>query len=88
MCRRSEIVHGPAILFGMETAPILSMIDAEIFRLKQARALLAGITTDGRGVQPSSSATTKPHQKMSTDARKRIAEAQRKRWAAVKRNAK
>jgi len=55
---------------------LLSTIDAEIARLKQARALLAGIA--GHAV------TAKPKRRLSLAARKRIALAQRKRWAAVR----
>lgn len=63
---------------------ILSSIDAELSRLKQARALLAGTSTGTHDAKPASIATAKPRRKMSAAARKRIAEAQRKRWAAQK----
>ena len=72
---------------------ILAQIDSEISRLKQARALLANIETaatpSGRKAAKSSS-KAKPRKKrfLSADARKRIADAQRKRWAAVRAKAK
>jgi hypothetical protein len=70
-------------MFPMNLDGVLSSIDAEISRLQQARALLAGIITVGRGAS-----TAKPHRKMSPAARKRIAAAQRKRWAEVKKIAR
>jgi hypothetical protein len=54
---------------------ILASIDAEITRLQQARALLSGTTT---------ATPSKPKRKMSAEARKRIADAQKKRWAKQK----
>jgi hypothetical protein len=66
----------------MNIDDLLSSIDAEIARLKQARALLAGI--DGG----KSASAIKPKRKMSAAARKRIGDAQRKRWAAVRKSAK
>lgn len=66
---------------------LLSTIDAEIARLQQARALLAGTSTKTRG-KSAASATAAPkkkaRRKLSAEARKRIADAQRKRWAAQK----
>lgn len=57
----------------METDKIIQAIDDEIARLKQARGLL-------------SNTTTKPvkRRKLSAEARKRIADAQKKRWAKLK----
>jgi hypothetical protein len=54
---------------------ILQQIDLEIERLQQVRSLLSGL-----------SASKNPTRKrtFSTEARKRIAAAQKKRWAAVK----
>jgi hypothetical protein len=57
---------------------LLSSIDSEIARLTQARALLAGI----------SAGPVKPKRTLSAAARKKIAAAQRRRWAAVKRAGK
>ena len=67
----------------MDTTELLSSIDAEITRLQEARALLAG--RDGhvrRGGKPGKKRT------LSAEARARIAAAQRKRWAAQKKAAK
>jgi hypothetical protein len=63
----------------MNLQNLLSTIDAEIARLKQARALLAGI---------SAGFPVKPKRTLSKATRKKIAAAQRKRWAAVKKAAK
>jgi hypothetical protein len=66
---------------------LLSTIDAEISRLQQVRALLAGATTSTRdGKRAVVSVPKKAGRKrtMSPEARARIAEAQRKRWAAAK----
>jgi len=78
---------------NMAIENILAQIDSEISRLKQARALLANIATtatpSGRKVAKAGS-KGKPRKKrfLSADARKRIADAQRKRWAAVRAKAK
>ncbi len=69
---------------------ILAQIDAEIARLTQARSLLANF---GKGtIAVAEAKTTKAPVKakrrkkrvLSPEARKRIADAQRKRWAALK----
>ncbi len=72
---------------------ILAQIDSEISALKQARALLAGL--GGATAAPGRKAAkapgkTKSRKKrvLSAEARKRIADAQRKRWAAVRAKAK
>jgi hypothetical protein len=65
----------------METTQILAEIDNEIRRLQDARALLAGTSTKGH-----SGPRKKRH--LSAEARARIADAQRKRWAKQKRAAK
>jgi hypothetical protein len=62
----------------MNTSELIAAIDAEIFRLQQARELLAG--SRGTGV-------SKPGT-MSAEARARISTAQKKRWAQQKRAAK
>jgi hypothetical protein len=72
---------------------ILAQIDSEIERLKQARSLLASIGTAsgnaGRNVKKAAG-KSKPRKKrvLSAEARKRIADAQRKRWAAQRAKAK
>jgi hypothetical protein len=68
----------------METRQIIVEIDAEIGRLRQARALLGGRET-GNGL-----ITRRARKKrtMSVEGRARIAAAQRARWAKQKRAAK
>ncbi len=69
----------------MATESILSQIDAEIARLTQARELLAKSSGNAlsllEGKGKSSTGKGKKHV-LSPEARKRIADAQRKRWAA------
>jgi hypothetical protein len=76
----------------MSIENILSQIDAELDKLKQARVLLAAA---GRvdlkkvtAVKAVAKSAAKPARKrvLSAEARKRIADAQRKRWAAQKKN--
>jgi len=68
----------------MSTDRILGLIDEETARLRQVRQLIAGTTA------PSSSSTVKaakPSRKkrhLSAAARKKIADAQRLRWAKQK----
>jgi len=77
----------------MSIDSILLQIDSEIARLTQARSLLSSIGNSSAGLSAvkSKSAPTKAKGKkrvLSADARKRIADAQRKRWAAQKAKAK
>ena len=83
----------------MEVNRIIAEIDAQISKLQQARALLAGTTTSagpGRGRPKGSkngastvSAKTPRKRKLSPEGRKRIADAMKKRWAERrKQNAK
>jgi hypothetical protein len=71
----------------MAIESILSQIDAEIARLNQVRSLLvngagdAGFVSAGSG--RGSTGTRRKHV-LSPEARKRIADAQRRRWAAQK----
>lgn len=71
---------------------ILAQIDAEIARLTQVRALLATTGNIGSSVTAvkGKRGPGRPRKKrtLSPEARKRIAEAQRKRWAAQKAKAK
>jgi hypothetical protein len=70
----------------MNTHDILSALDAEIARLQSARSLLVA-TASGkrRGRPPASESAGSPKKRtMSAAGRKRIAEAQRKRWAKQK----
>jgi hypothetical protein len=74
----------------MNTQDILSAIDAELARLQSARSLLAGTTsTKRRGRARTSTLAIAPKKRtMSAAGRKKIAEAQRKRWAKQKAAAK
>jgi hypothetical protein len=77
----------------VEVSRIISEIDAQILKLQQARALLAGTTAVAGRTGPgrpkgSKNATaaapaTKPprKRKLSAEGRKRIADAMKKRWA-------
>jgi hypothetical protein len=71
---------------------IVAQIDAEIARLTQVRALLASTGKVGtrKIAAKAKTAAGRPRKKrvLSAEARKRIAEAQRKRWAAQKAKAK
>jgi hypothetical protein len=83
----------------VEVSRIIAEIDAQISKLQQARALLAGTTAPiaraGRG-RPKGSKNTAAapaaaprKRKLSPEGRKRIAEAMKKRWAERrKQNAK
>lgn len=68
----------------MQLAEIIASIDQEIARLEQVRAILS----DGTSTQASKANAGKKRARkkrtLSPEARKRIAEAQRKRWAAQK----
>jgi hypothetical protein len=74
----------------MSIDSILAQIDSEIERLTKARSLLSGIShasAEMSGTKPASARTQAKKRKkrvLSADARKRIADAQRKRWAAQK----
>jgi hypothetical protein len=75
----------------MSIESILVQIDAEIARLVQARSLLANIGEIAGKVIERKTKTlvakvkkAKKSRTLSPEARKRIADAQRKRWAAQK----
>ena len=80
----------------MSIDSILAQIDAEIATLTHARSLLANIETVASEVTESKTkkapakakAKAKKRRVLSPEARKRIADAQRKRWAAQKAKAK
>jgi hypothetical protein len=77
----------------VEVSRIIAEIDAQISKLQQARALLAGTTTPavrtgpGRPKGSKNAATARPaataprKRKLSPEGRKRIADAMKKRWA-------
>lgn len=84
----------------MEVSRILSEIDAQIVKLQQARALLAGSGSSpvavkksvGRPRKASGAAVTKQastsgKRNLSPEARKRIADAQKRRWAERRKSA-
>jgi hypothetical protein len=63
---------------------ILAQIDEEIARLTQVRSLLAGASASSISGRKAKKAPAKAKKSrvLSPEARKRIADAQRKRWAA------
>jgi hypothetical protein len=69
---------------------IVAQIDAEIARLTQARALLVGLGSSSASALKflPTPAKSKTKNRLSPEARKRIADAQRKRWAAHKAKSK
>ena len=77
----------------MANDAILALIDAEIARLTQVRSLLGGIgkvtvPLTERKTAKTASKKARKRRVLSPEARKRIADAQRKRWAAQKAKAK
>jgi hypothetical protein len=69
---------------------ILSQLDAEIARLTQVRSLLASSakSTSKLSIPKAGKVTRRKKRVLSAEARKRIADAQRKRWAAQKAKSK
>lgn len=72
---------------------ILAQIDSEIARLNQVRALLSSagrVSTTSAAGRTHAAPAKKARKKhvLSPEARKRIADAQRKRWAAQRAKAK
>ena len=80
------------MLSTMTVDSILAEIDAEIARLTQVRSLLANSGKVSAKVTERKTKTvaikTRKKRVLSPDARKRIADAQRKRWAAQKAKSK
>jgi hypothetical protein len=78
----------------MAIESILAQIDEEIAKLTQIRSLLATTGEVAKKVRGSKAKKTavkakgKKRRVLSPDARKRIADAQRKRWAAQKAKSK
>ncbi len=75
----------------MAIESILAQIDSEIARLTQVRSLLAGSGSSSvteRKTRKTSAAKGRKSRVLSPEARKRIADAQRKRWAAQKAKSK
>ena len=73
---------------SMSIETILAEIDSEIARLTHVRTLLAGSVkvASTKAERRGKKAVAKTHKRrvLSAEARKRIADAQRKRWAAQK----
>jgi hypothetical protein len=78
----------------MSIESILAQIDEEIAKLTQIRALLSTTATTATAAAPAKAKKTaaktkrKKRRTLSPEARKRIADAQRKRWAAQKAKSK
>ncbi len=78
------------MLKAMAIESILAQIDSEIARLTQVRSLLAGSGSSSVTERKTRKAPAKGRKSrvLSPEARKRIADAQRKRWAAQKAKSK
>ena len=75
--------------FNMTIDSILAQVDSEIARLTQVRALLSGSGKTAAAAAPEAAPKARRRKRvLSADARKRIADAQRRRWAAQKAKAK
>jgi hypothetical protein len=62
---------------------IIAAIDGEIGKLQEARALLSGAGAATAATEPAVPARMPVRRRLSPAARKRIADAQKKRWAGV-----
>ena len=72
-------------MMKMGSDTLLAAIDAEIKRLQEARALLAGAVASGtKSTFAKYTPGGRKRHRLSAEGRARIAEAQRKRWAAKK----
>jgi hypothetical protein len=73
----------------VNTQELLAAIDQDIARLQNARNILAGSgETKRRGLSPSTGKKQSKKRVLSAAARQKIAEAQKKRWAAQKKQIK
>ncbi len=73
----------------MEVSRIISEIDAQIAKLQQARALLAGSVAVRTGPgRPKGSKNSVGKRKLSAAGRKRISDAMKKRWAERRKQGK
>jgi hypothetical protein len=68
----------------LNTKEILDHINGEISRLQQVKALLQGSSNGHSSSNGSSAPNVKGKRILSAEARKKIAAAQRKRWAKVR----
>jgi hypothetical protein len=87
-CRLELLIHN--VKGGnMDIAGILAELDAEIAKLEHARALLTIGAKRGRGWLKNVAHLERPAKKrnLSPEGRARIAEGQRRRWAAKKKAA-
>jgi hypothetical protein len=66
---------------------ILNALDEELARLRQARAILTG-SRQATPTRKSARTSPTPRRILSAKARRAIADAQRKRWAKVRRQKK
>ena len=75
---------------GQKMKMLIAAIDEEISRLIKARALLTGNNgkSEVQGRKPATLATVRMKRNLSPEARKRIADAQRRRWAAAKKDSR
>ena len=77
----------PAILYSVNIQDILAALDAEIDRLMKARNILAESSSEvGRTSSHNPSVQPARPRSISEEGRKRIAAAQRRRWAKKKAN--
>ena len=82
---RSSPEPGLCRIAKMNTAQLIASIDREISNLQRARRLLAGDEPAARRGRPAGKPVKRA---LSAEARARIAEAQRKRWAKQKKASK
>jgi hypothetical protein len=68
----------------VSTQEIIAAIDAEIQRLQQTRNLISGSAAAKRRGKPPAGSAHKAKRTLSSEAREKIAAAQRKRWAKQK----
>jgi hypothetical protein len=78
----------------VDSSKIIQQIDSQISKLQEAKALLAGaVTKSGPGRPKKSASAVAPKAKsakrvLSAEAKEKMAAAQKKRWAKVRRAAK
>lgn len=68
----------------MSVENIVRQLDEEISKLTRARAALAGVAGNGRRPRLSMGINGRKRRQMSLAARRKIAAAQRARWAKIK----
>ncbi|MGI8770950.1 MAG: hypothetical protein ACR2JE_05910 [Acidobacteriaceae bacterium] len=71
----------------MDRQAIIAAIDEEISRLETVRSLLRDTRNLAPGVAKALGAKSKTKRRMSAEGRRRIVEAQRRRWAKQKQGA-